>query len=147
MTTLGNGGFMVVWGQNTAAAVIGNQTGNTNLPATRAQRYDADGSPVGGEMTLATVYDVRFAKTAMLTDGSVVVVWSANQYLLIGDYFSHLTQHEAEVAAAVSKAKLRPASRFGKHRSAIERAFDNRIQDKKIIGRYIQALCSIIKSS
>ncbi|MCG5242222.1 beta strand repeat-containing protein [Azospirillum doebereinerae] len=64
VTPLGNGGFMVFWEHN--------YTGNN---AIRAQRYDADGTPVGSEMTMAAQSNGNVRATR-LSDGSVMAVWT-----------------------------------------------------------------------
>ncbi|PGH59498.1 hypothetical protein CRT60_00090, partial [Azospirillum palustre] len=77
---LGNGGFMIFWGQTKADS-------DARYTAIRAQRYDAVGNPVGSEMTLATQYGVNTPKATRLSDGSVMMVWAQSQFNSVAQTF------------------------------------------------------------
>ncbi|MCW2248352.1 Ca2+-binding RTX toxin-like protein [Azospirillum fermentarium] len=79
VTALGDGGFMVFWGQDVSLPSVGGGTGNPGATGIYAQRYDAAGNAVGGQMTLATGSDARFPQATTLADGSVMAVWSTPQ--------------------------------------------------------------------
>ncbi|CCQ75230.1 VCBS domain-containing protein [Magnetospira sp. QH-2] len=68
----GDGGFVVVW-----SSMFGNAT------AVQGQRFDAEGTPIGGEFTVNGAADLDGdtlrPKVTALADGSVVVTWSGDE--------------------------------------------------------------------
>lgn len=69
VVALPDGGFVVVWSSDEDDSV-------------RAQHFDADGSRLGGEITVsgsrAGVDDVRGVSATMMADGRVAVTWAAD---------------------------------------------------------------------
>src|SRR5687768_10474885 len=69
---LASGNFVVVWDD------FSRQGGDTDLDSVRAQMFDPNGNPIGGEILVnSTTYRGQSgSKTAALSNGGFVVTWT-----------------------------------------------------------------------
>ena len=84
ITPLAGGGFVVVW---QAAGAAGTDAGDWDI---RAQRFDAAGAKLGGEIAVNTITGGEQSNAAVLAlpDGSWLVAWSYNDSWIEAQYFA-----------------------------------------------------------
>lgn len=83
ITTLADGGFVVVWDSNQNS-----QSSNFDI---YGRRYDASGNPVGAEFVISNAANQElFPSVTALVDGSFVVIWQDNENALQKDIHGRL---------------------------------------------------------
>ena len=76
-TALHGGGFVVAWEDHSGAAAAG-QFGNTAQIDVRAQFYDSNGAPIGGEILVNSTTAAKQGEHRLITldNGNVLIAWT-----------------------------------------------------------------------